>query len=123
MQVGQFPQQRASLIRGGYYSPASLNPFDNPGDFYRRGISTGKSTKWQCRKCRKITNVLPERSRNFSYHQKKHDLSPTIAELMLSKIPVTRLCKVLDIAPKTYYCQSKKNSGCEPPPPLSPTPT
>ncbi len=78
-------------------------PFDDPEMFYRRGTSTGKSQKWQCKSCGKITNVLPEQRANFSYHQKRNDILPTFAKLLLNRTPVRRACEILEIGSKTYY--------------------
>jgi len=34
-----------------------ITPFDSTQAFYRRGTSSAKSQKWQCKVCKKITNV------------------------------------------------------------------
>ena len=79
------------------------NPFDNKKAFYSRGKSTGNSQKYQCKTCKKITNVLPTARENFSYNQNKNDVLPLFTELLVSRTPVKRTCEILDISPKTYY--------------------
>ena len=79
------------------------NPFDNRKSFYSRGKSTGNSQKYQCKICKKITNVLPTIRENFSYNQNKNDILPLFTELLVSRTPVKRACEILKISPKTYY--------------------
>jgi transposase-like protein len=79
------------------------NPFDNSNDFYRRGKSTGKSQKWQCKTCKKLTNVLPKRRETTTYHQKRNDILPIFAALILNRTPVKRVCEILEISSDTYY--------------------
>lgn len=80
-----------------------LTPFDNPKDFYKRGKSTGKSQKWQCKLCKKITNELPERANSSNYHQKRNDILPRFSDLLISRTPVSRACNILGVSPSTYY--------------------
>lgn len=49
------------------------------------------------------TNVLPTRRERFSYNQKKDEILPRFAKNLVNKMPVSRICEVLDISPKTYY--------------------
>lgn len=78
-------------------------PFATPNHFYRRGKSSGKSQKWQCKTCKKITNVLPERRETTTYHQQRNDILPTYAALILNRTPVKRVCEILKISSDTYY--------------------
>lgn len=80
-----------------------MTPFDQPKSFYKRGKSTGNSQKWQCKECKKITNVLPTKRESTTYHQKRNDILPQFAKLLLSKTPVKRTCEFLGIGSKTYY--------------------
>ncbi|WP_062350029.1 hypothetical protein [Bacillus kwashiorkori] len=84
-------------------SNEDVTPFINQKSFYQRGTSSGGSKKWQCKECKKITNVLPNREQKFTYHQKKNDILPTFAKMLLNRMPVSRTCEALDISPKTYY--------------------
>ena len=59
-------------------------PFSNVDTFRKRGKSSSKSIKWQCKSCEKITNVLPLREENFGYHQKRNDIIPLFAKLLLN---------------------------------------
>jgi hypothetical protein len=82
---------------------SSVTPFTHPSEFYRRGKSSGKSQKWQCKTCRKITNVLPNREETFRYHQKRNDILPIFAKQIINRIPVKRTCEILQIGSQTYY--------------------
>ena len=62
------------------------NPFDSREAFYSRGKSTGNSQKYQCKTCKKITNVLPTTRENFSYNQNKNDVLPLFTELLVSRM-------------------------------------
>lgn len=84
-------------------SNGHLNPFAQPKNFYRRGKSAGNSQKYQCKECKKITNVLPSKKESTTYHQKRNDILPQFARLLLSKTPVKRTCEYLGIGSKTYY--------------------
>lgn len=79
------------------------NPFENAKEFHNRGKSTGNAKKYQCKECKKITNVLPSLEENYSYNQKKNDILPLFIELLVSRTPVKRSCEILKISPKTYY--------------------
>lgn len=76
---------------------------NNKSMFRYKGESSSKSEKWQCKSCGKITNILPSKSENFQYHQKKNDILPRFAELLLNKTPVKRTCEILNITATTYY--------------------
>lgn len=78
-------------------------PFDKSKSFYSRGKNKANSQKWQCKTCKKMTNVLPKQRENFSYRQKRNDILPTFAALLLSRTPVKRTCEILQIGSETYY--------------------
>ena len=80
-----------------------LTPFEQPKSFYKRGKSTGNSQKYQCKEYKKMTNVLPTKRESTTYHQKRNDILPQFAKLLLSKTPVKRTCEFLGIGSKTYY--------------------
>ncbi|SDN93533.1 hypothetical protein SAMN04487897_10650 [Paenibacillus sp. yr247] len=86
-----------------YCEVSHLNPFKHSGEFYRRGKSSGNSQKWQCKKCKKITNVMPSRRESTTYHQKRNDILPDLAAQLLNRTPVKRSCEMLGIGSKTYY--------------------
>ena len=79
------------------------SPFSNTNSFYRRGKSSSNSQKWQCKECKKITNVLPKRQNSFSYHQQRNDILPKFVKLLLNRSPVKRTCEILGIGSQTYY--------------------
>lgn len=85
------------------YKNFSLTPVDNPGQFSKRGKSVSNSVRWQCKVCRKITNILPENQERFNYKQKRNEVLPQFANLLLSRVPVKNTCAILKIASGTYY--------------------
>lgn len=80
-----------------------INPFDNPKDFHKRGKSTSNSQKYQCKDCKKCTNVLPEISGRFNYHQRLDGILIDFAKDIMSHMPVRRTCEKLEIGSNTYY--------------------
>lgn len=76
---------------------------DTPKDFYKRGKSTSNSQTYQCKTCKKYTNVLPTKKESTTYHQKKNDVLPQFASLLVNKVPINRACEILDIGKGTYY--------------------
>jgi len=78
-------------------------PFKNVNAFYKRGKSSSNSQKWQCKECKKITNTLPSIRECFTYHQKRNDILPRFADLLLNRVPVKRTCEILGIGNSTYY--------------------
>lgn len=83
---------------------ASLStPFNEPQGFYKRGKSTGYSQRYQCKICKKFTNVLPDQRNSLTYHQQRSTIMPMFAKLLLNRTPVTRTCEILGIGRGTYY--------------------
>lgn len=77
-------------------------PFTEPKDFYKRGLSTSNSQRYQCKTCKKFTNVLPDKKRSTGYHQQRNDILPTFAMHLTNHVPVSRSCAILGIG-RTYY--------------------
>lgn len=75
-----------------------ITPFTDSKDFYKRGKSTSNSQKYQCKKCKKITNVLPPQEKSFNYHQQRNELLLDILKDILSRTPVKRTCEKLTIS-------------------------
>lgn len=84
-------------------------PFDAPYAYYRRGTSSGKSQKWQCKVCKKITNVLPWQPETFSYHQQRNDVLPQFARLLVNRTPVKRPARSLASVRRPT---TQSSSGC-----------
>jgi len=82
-------------------SPAT--PFAEPKKFYKRGKSKSNSQRYQCKTCKKFTNVLPSREKSSTYHQKKNDILPIFARMLVGKVSVSRTCEILQIGVGTYY--------------------
>ena len=83
--------------------PLSSTPFTEPKDFYKRGVSTSKSQKYQCKTCKKYTNILPDKTRNTGYQQQRNDILPQFAMHLINRVPVVRTCDILGIGRSTYY--------------------
>jgi hypothetical protein len=71
-----------------------FTPFDHKKEFYKQGKSTSNSQRWQCKQCKKITNVLPNRKQSTTYHQQRNDILPTFAKLLLNKVPISCACEI-----------------------------
>jgi transposase-like protein len=84
-------------------SNSDLTPFNEPKAFYKRGKSKSNSQRYQCKECKKFTNVLPNQRQSTTYHQKRNDVLPMFAKLLLNRTPVTRTCEILGIGRGTYY--------------------
>jgi transposase-like protein len=78
-------------------------PFDNKEAFIKRGKSSANAVKYQCKECKKLTNVLPSQDKNFNYNQKRNDILIQFSKLILSRTPVKRICEILEIGEPTYY--------------------
>ncbi|MBD3107555.1 insertion element protein [Bacillus sp. AGMB 02131] len=78
-------------------------PFLNPKDFYKRGTSTSNSQRYQCKTCKKFTNVLPDKKRNTGYHQQRNDVLVKFADHLINHVAVSRTCHLLKIGRGTYY--------------------
>lgn len=83
--------------------PVISTPFTNTKDFHKRGISKSKSQKYQCKVCKKYTNVLPTKKRNTGYHQQRNEILPMFAKLLVNKTSINRACEILEIGKGTYY--------------------
>ncbi len=66
-------------------SNGHLNPFAQPKDFYRRGKSAGNSQKYQCKECKKITNVLPSKKRIHHLSSKAERYSASICKTIVKQ--------------------------------------
>ncbi|GMA60319.1 insertion element protein [Alicyclobacillus fastidiosus] len=82
---------------------ANETPFSNPKAFYKQGKSKSNAQRWQCKTCKKFTHVLPKQRESFSYHQKRNDILPRFADLLIARTPVKRICETLKIGSETYY--------------------
>jgi len=84
-------------------SQSTLTPITDAKAFYKRGYSSAKSPKFQCKECKKITNVLPLQTNSHGYKQSRNKVMVLFAKLLLSRVAVKRSCKILEIASGTYY--------------------
>lgn len=78
-------------------------PFNNKEFFHKRGKSSTNSQKYQCKGCKKITNVLPGQEQSFNYHQQRNDILIQFTKDILSRTPVKRTCEKFNIGSATYY--------------------
>ncbi|MDN8774122.1 insertion element protein, partial [Staphylococcus aureus] len=65
--------------------------------------SRGKSQRYQCKACKKFTNVLPKREETTTYHQQKNTILPMFAKMVVGRVSVSRTCDILGIGVGTYY--------------------
>lgn len=77
--------------------------FLNSEFFIKKGTSSTRSTRYQCKECKKLTNILPTQDKSFNYHQKRNDILIQFSKLIMSRTPVKRICEILDIGSSTYY--------------------
>jgi transposase-like protein len=84
---------------------AGTTPFNDKNYFYYKGKSTSNSLKYQCKVCKKNTNVLPEQDKSFGYHQQRNDILNEFCKLIMSRTPVKRICEILKISPTTFYAK------------------
>lgn len=97
------PFEKEYVFHKDVCSNKLANPFENKELFYKRGKSSSNSTKYQCRECKKITNILPSKEESFSYHQSRNEVLIPLIKDLLSRTPVKRTCEKLEIASGTYY--------------------
>ncbi|WP_244093938.1 hypothetical protein [Jeotgalibacillus sp. R-1-5s-1] len=76
-------------------SVGETTPFTAAKEFYKRGKSKAKSQRYQCKTCKKFTNVLPKGRQAITYHQQRSDILPLFMKLLLSRAPITRTCEIL----------------------------
>lgn len=84
-------------------SSCDSTPFNNMKAFYKRGKSKSNSQRYQCKECKKFTNVLPNKRQSSTYYQQRSDVMPMFAKLLLNRTPVTRTCEIIGIGRGTYY--------------------
>lgn len=80
-----------------------FTPFNEPKAFYKQGKSSTGTQRWQCKICKKKTTLLPTRKQSVTYNQKRSDIHLWFAKLLLSRVPITRACELLEIGRGTYY--------------------
>lgn len=78
-------------------------PDSHPEAFQKRGKSDSNSQRWYCKHCYKTTNTRPSLRESFSCHQKRNDILPTSARLLVARTPIKQACQVLGIGMGTYY--------------------
>ncbi len=78
-------------------------PSNDEKSFYKRGKSITNFQKYQCKECKKITNVLPGQEKSFNYNQQRNDILIQFTKDILSRTPVKRIIEKLEIGSSTYY--------------------
>jgi transposase-like protein len=86
---------------------SGLTPFKDKRSFHKRGYSTSGSIKYQCKACKKITNVLPQGYDSNMYHQQKEIDEAFLVQLILDGRSVKEACEILSLSTKTYYHRLK----------------
>jgi transposase-like protein len=82
---------------------SSTTPFDANNDFLKYGINKSGSKRYKCKICEKITNVNEDKTKNFSYNQKRNDILIDFIQDIMSRTPVRKVCEKNNISSKTYY--------------------
>jgi hypothetical protein len=82
---------------------SDLTPFETPKGFYKQGKSKVGAQIWQCKVCKKKTNILPNTKQTTTYKQKRSEILHRFAEHLLNRSPITRTCSMLKIGRGTYY--------------------
>ena len=49
------------------------------------GKSKSNSQKYQCKECKKYTNVLPTKRESTTYHQKRNDVLPSLFQIFIKQ--------------------------------------
>ena len=80
-----------------------FTPFNKSDGFYKQGKSRLGMQRFQCKVCKKKTALTPRRDNSATYNQKRSDVHHLFAKLLLSRVPVTRTCEILEIGRGTYY--------------------
>ncbi|ANU27662.1 insertion element protein [Planococcus versutus] len=90
-----------------FHRPHCVNethtPQKNPKSFYKRGTNAAKAEQFQCKECKKYTNVSPNKSRNTTYNQKRNEILPLFAKQLVNRSSINRTCEILGIGKGTYY--------------------
>ncbi|WP_102261546.1 insertion element protein [Mesobacillus jeotgali] len=81
----------------------TLTPFNELSAFYRQGVTKNNAQVWQCKTCKKKTSLVPNRRQSTTYNQKRNDILPLFAKLLVNKNSISRTCKILEIGVSTYY--------------------
>jgi transposase-like protein len=84
-------------------SAEHLTPFESPKEFYRQGKTKNNAQRWQCKVCKKKTSTLPNKRQSTTYNQKRNDILPLFAKLLVNKNSISRTCDILEIGVSTYY--------------------
>lgn len=85
----------------------TLTPFTHSKSFYKKGLNSAKSQRYQCKECKKITSVSPTKSKSTTFNQQRNDILPLFAKLLINKNSINRTCEILDIGKGTYYQKLK----------------
>jgi hypothetical protein len=80
-----------------------LTPFRDKKAFYKQGVSKVGAQVWQCKSCKKKTNLMPTTKQTVVYHQQRSEIVPNFAKLLLNRTPIKRTCEILNIGSGTYY--------------------
>ncbi|MFZ7131500.1 MAG: hypothetical protein ACOWWR_04005 [Eubacteriales bacterium] len=95
-------EKEYAFHKQGCHYPRST-PFQDKEHFYIRGKSSSNSVKYQCKHCKKITNVLPENIDLVHYYQQQRDYLKELLQMIISNLSMNEICSRLQISNKTYY--------------------
>lgn len=66
-------------------------------------MTKNNAQRWQCKVCKKKTSAIPNKRQSTTYNQKRNDIFPLFAKLLVNKNAISRTCDSLDIGVSTYY--------------------
>ena len=97
------PVEKEYEFHKPHCSSKTHTPKTNPKSFYKRGTNAAKAEQFQCKECKKYTNVSPNKSRNTTYNQKRNEILPLFAKQLVNRTSINRTCEILGIGKGTYY--------------------
>ncbi len=75
-----------------------LNPMQFPSEYYRHGTTSRGEPRFRCKSCgATFSNGAPIRV------QRRPELNGEVLKLLVNKMPMRRICEVLEIPPSTLY--------------------
>ncbi len=83
----------------------TLTPFDKNSTFVKYGKTSAGSTRYKCKSCGKVTAIKPSERERQTYHQQRSDVTLSIFEDIISRVPVRKICEKNKISPSTFYAK------------------
>lgn len=81
----------------------SSTPFDKQNGFIKYGKTNAGSNRFKCKVCEKVTSVKPSTKESHNYGLKVDNITLSIFQDIISRVPVKKICERNDITPTTFY--------------------